>query len=322
MPGLDYRALRPAISIAQVLRLLRFRPSTRRAEQLRGPCPIHIPSQPVIPSASRSIWGGTSSSASTVTPRAINSTSGDWSTNDHSIRPPFISATKPASSLPGCPHLPSRNPNPATRPRILPPGNPLTGTTPSDKPVSFQIAADTQDKGRPVPPIPITISKEAQDFLRTAPPVMRSAHLFRRRRRNGKSFKPTPRKRGMRRSGKVIRAVAESVEIRQIGGVDVHIITPKKYDHANADKAIIHVHGGGFCLHTPESTYAECAPLRTLVVPTPVISDYHVRVSRRGPSYAQGVTPMKSTTRDGVPERPNQTVRRKSVSGGRDRHGV
>ena len=43
MPGIDYRALRALISMEDVLRLLRFQPSTRRAEQLRGPCPIHDP---------------------------------------------------------------------------------------------------------------------------------------------------------------------------------------------------------------------------------------------------------------------------------------
>jgi DNA primase len=43
MPGLDYRALRARISMEHVLRLLGFRPSKRRGEQLRGPCPIHDP---------------------------------------------------------------------------------------------------------------------------------------------------------------------------------------------------------------------------------------------------------------------------------------
>ncbi len=43
MSGIDYRVLRARISMEHVLRLLRFRPSTRRAEQLRGPCPIHDP---------------------------------------------------------------------------------------------------------------------------------------------------------------------------------------------------------------------------------------------------------------------------------------
>lgn len=43
MPGIDYRALRARISMEHVLRLLRFRPSTRRGKRLRGPCPLHDP---------------------------------------------------------------------------------------------------------------------------------------------------------------------------------------------------------------------------------------------------------------------------------------
>jgi DNA primase len=41
MTGIDYEALRRAISIEQVLNLLEFAPSERHGEQLRGPCPIH-----------------------------------------------------------------------------------------------------------------------------------------------------------------------------------------------------------------------------------------------------------------------------------------
>ena len=37
--------------------------------------------------------------------------------------------------------------------------------------LSLSMVSVAQDKERPVPPIPITISKEAQDFLRTAPPL-------------------------------------------------------------------------------------------------------------------------------------------------------
>lgn len=41
MSGIDYQALRAAISMAQVLALLDYRPAQRRGPQLRGPCPIH-----------------------------------------------------------------------------------------------------------------------------------------------------------------------------------------------------------------------------------------------------------------------------------------
>ena len=43
MPGIDYQALRSAISMAQVLEYLKFQPTSRHGPQLRGPCPIHDP---------------------------------------------------------------------------------------------------------------------------------------------------------------------------------------------------------------------------------------------------------------------------------------
>jgi DNA primase len=48
MSGIDYRQLRQQVSMAQVLDLLRFKATSRRGTQLRGPCPI-----PGCPSASR-----------------------------------------------------------------------------------------------------------------------------------------------------------------------------------------------------------------------------------------------------------------------------
>jgi DNA primase len=40
MPGIDYRQLRRQISMAEVLALLGFQATSRRGDQLRGPCPI------------------------------------------------------------------------------------------------------------------------------------------------------------------------------------------------------------------------------------------------------------------------------------------
>jgi DNA primase len=45
MPGIDYRALRCGIGLAAVLDLLAFAPQKRRGDQVRGPCPIHAPTQ-------------------------------------------------------------------------------------------------------------------------------------------------------------------------------------------------------------------------------------------------------------------------------------
>jgi DNA primase len=39
--GIDYRALREAVTIAQVLEFVDWKPTARSGDQMRGPCPIH-----------------------------------------------------------------------------------------------------------------------------------------------------------------------------------------------------------------------------------------------------------------------------------------
>jgi len=46
MASVDFAAVRRAIPIARVLELLRFEPSIRRGDQLRGPCPLHGSKRP------------------------------------------------------------------------------------------------------------------------------------------------------------------------------------------------------------------------------------------------------------------------------------
>ena len=41
MPGIDYRAVRADLCLAEVLELIGYQPRTRQADQLRGPCPLH-----------------------------------------------------------------------------------------------------------------------------------------------------------------------------------------------------------------------------------------------------------------------------------------
>ena len=41
MPGIDFAAVRQRASLAAVLPLLGFQPTSVRGPQLRGPCPIH-----------------------------------------------------------------------------------------------------------------------------------------------------------------------------------------------------------------------------------------------------------------------------------------
>jgi DNA primase len=41
MPGIDYRAARALLSLADVLGLIDYQPRSRFGDQLRGPCPLH-----------------------------------------------------------------------------------------------------------------------------------------------------------------------------------------------------------------------------------------------------------------------------------------
>ncbi len=41
MPGIDYRAARAVLGLADVLQLIDYQPRSRRGKQLRGPCPLH-----------------------------------------------------------------------------------------------------------------------------------------------------------------------------------------------------------------------------------------------------------------------------------------
>lgn len=46
MPGVKFDVLRQQISMADVLRLLKFEACSRRGDQLRGGCPVHGSSSP------------------------------------------------------------------------------------------------------------------------------------------------------------------------------------------------------------------------------------------------------------------------------------
>lgn len=46
MPGIDFRAVRLMVPMADVLKLAGFVPSRSCGEQLRGPCPIHRSRRP------------------------------------------------------------------------------------------------------------------------------------------------------------------------------------------------------------------------------------------------------------------------------------
>jgi DNA primase len=41
MPGVDFNVVRQQVSLGDVLRLLRFQPTSVRGDNVRGPCPVH-----------------------------------------------------------------------------------------------------------------------------------------------------------------------------------------------------------------------------------------------------------------------------------------
>ena len=46
MPGVDFHVLRTEITMEEVLRQLRFQPTSRSRDQLHGPCPVHGSTSP------------------------------------------------------------------------------------------------------------------------------------------------------------------------------------------------------------------------------------------------------------------------------------
>ena len=46
MPGVDFNVLRTEITMEEVLRQLRFQPTSRSGDQLPGPCPVHGSTSP------------------------------------------------------------------------------------------------------------------------------------------------------------------------------------------------------------------------------------------------------------------------------------
>lgn len=111
--------------------------------------------------------------------------------------------------------------------------------------------------GRPVPPLPSTVSSEAQAILGTAPPKVDVPMNL----AQWRALQIAEEERTAAYSKEIRDKLAAAVDIRTMGGVKVHVVTPKSFRDENADKALIHVHGGGYCFHSPESTYPECIPL-------------------------------------------------------------
>lgn len=108
-----------------------------------------------------------------------------------------------------------------------------------------------QDVAPTARPVPTTISKQAQDCIRNAPPIPPAPRNL----DEWITLQARVEEDETPRSRRALEEYAASVEIRKLGGVDVHVITPKRLDRSHADKAIIDIHGGGFCTLSVKSSY-------------------------------------------------------------------
>jgi acetyl esterase/lipase len=122
---------------------------------------------------------------------------------------------------------------------------------------------DTQ-KRSPAPPT--TISKQAQEFLSQDPPIPtkspQTLEDWQDRRvtmeKIGKSLYDEGRHK-YDGSGEILRFKRDhDVEVL------VYKMTPVDFDPTHQDKAILHIHGGGYCFMSPESTFCVCAPVANL----------------------------------------------------------
>ena len=109
--------------------------------------------------------------------------------------------------------------------------------------------------------IPNTISDEARQFLMQGTPIAK---------KNPQTLEDWHEKR------KEMEALGNSLyeassykysgeaEVLSFQGNDGHVVevqrmTPAKLSEQDGDKAIMHIHGGGFCVMSPQSTYCVCA---------------------------------------------------------------
>lgn len=113
---------------------------------------------------------------------------------------------------------------------------------------------------------PTTISEEARKFLLNDAPIAEAELVTRedwqKQRRVmeelGKSLYEASRHKyvGADKTLSIKGADENDVVIRHM--------TPEKLDEENTDKAIMHIHGGGFCVMSPDSTQCVCAPVANM----------------------------------------------------------
>ena len=148
-------------------------------------------------------------------------------------------------------------------------------------PVIVSVAEPPQQ--RPSSFVPNTISDQAREFLMEDVPL-------------STEIPETPEQ--WRESRKEIEALGRKLyedgghkyvgqaEVLSFQGDDGHFVkahrmTPQKFHKEHADKAIMHIHGGGFCEMSPQSTYCVCAPLANLTGTRDLLLSDCIRMHRK-----------------------------------------
>lgn len=112
-------------------------------------------------------------------------------------------------------------------------------------------------KDQPFPFVPVTISPEAQEYLRTATPVggpVQDLEVW-------KLIRDGFRNATISTSDKMKEKYIEATNLIKIGTVPVFEITPKNYQSRDDESILIYIHGGAFTLGSPEHLYQIFAPV-------------------------------------------------------------
>ena len=104
--------------------------------------------------------------------------------------------------------------------------------------------------------IPNTISKQAQNFLKIIPLFATDPSLD-----NWPKVKEATYKFYEKLNTDLKAKFVEKLEVLDISGVPVNVITPKNYDSADDTRAIYYIHGGAYVLFSTQTTFGTWAPL-------------------------------------------------------------
>lgn len=147
-------------------------------------------------------------------------------------------------------------------------GTAIAGKFLYDRIFSKQVPKDT-----PFPSVPKYISQEAQAFLRTATPIRGTAEK-------------TQEIWGLMRGGYRAATIEasdvakekylETYEKSTIEEVPVYISTPKGYQPADKEKILLYLHGGAFCLGTPDHLCQIYAPIAAKTNCKAIAIDYRL----------------------------------------------